>query len=244
MKILECNKIVKKFGGLIALDDVSFSVQNGEILGLIGPNGAGKTTLFNVIAGLYKPTSGEIKFKGEVISKYPPHKICKKGIARTFQVPQPFRGLTVLENVMVGSFFGKMGGAKENETSKVIDFVGLTPQRSTLVENLTIANQKKVEIAKALATNPDLLLLDEVAAGLNPAEQDELSILIREIGRSMNITVIMVEHIMRTVLGLSDRVVVLDMGKILKEGDPMRISEDRQVIEAYLGEEYVGYARG
>lgn len=243
MVILECNKITKSFGGLIALDNVSFSVEEGELLGLIGPNGAGKTTLFNVIAGLYRPTSGEIKFKGKTITKAAPHQICKKGIARTFQIPQPFKGLTVLENVMVGSFFGNLKGMKKKKSLKIVDFIGLISQKDTLVENLTIADQKKVEIAKALATNPDLLLLDEVAAGLNPAEQDELANLVKEIQNKLDVTIIMVEHIMKAVMGLSSRVIVLDRGHILKEGDPQSIGKDKQVIEVYLGEEYVEYTQ-
>jgi branched-chain amino acid transport system ATP-binding protein len=244
MEFLECTNVTKNFGGLTALDDVTFFLQEGEILGLIGPNGAGKTTLFNVVAGLYRPTSGQVLFKGELISRYPPHKICKKGVARTFQIPQPFRGLRVLENILVGSFFGNVGGAEKEKALEVIDFVNLTEKEFLLVENLTIADQKRVEIAKALATGPELLLLDEVAAGLNPAEQDELSHLVRKIRDNRNITIIMVEHIMRTVMGLSDRVIVLDMGRILKEGNPEEISEDKDVIEAYLGEEYFEYAAG
>jgi branched-chain amino acid transport system ATP-binding protein len=242
MYILECESLTKRFGGLVALDNVSFSTKNGEILGLIGPNGAGKTTLFNVIAGLHRPSSGHVRFKGEVISKYPPHKICKKGIARTFQIPQPFKGLTVVETVTVGTAFGNLGAGRFKESDEVIDLVGLSEQTGTLVENLTIANQKKGELAKALATNPSLLLLDEVAAGLNPAEQDHLSELVMKIHHTLNITIIMVEHIMRTVMGLSHRVVVLDMGRVLKDGNPEFISRDREVIEAYLGEDYVEYA--
>jgi branched-chain amino acid transport system ATP-binding protein len=240
MEILTCTNIAKRFGGLEALADVSFSVQQGEILGLIGPNGAGKTTLFNIISGLYKPTFGEVKFKTEVISGRPPHKICKKGIARTFQIPQPFKGLTVFENVSVGSHFGKHKSTPAMKALEVIEFVELEQLKDTLVENLTISDQKRVEIAKSLATGPEVLLLDEVAAGLNPAEQDDLGNLVREIRGRLNITVVMVEHIMKTVMGLSSRVLVLDMGKVLTIGDPESVGKDKRVVEAYLGEEYVG----
>jgi branched-chain amino acid transport system ATP-binding protein len=244
MEILTCTNIAKRFGGLEALNDVSFSVQQGEILGLIGPNGAGKTTLFNIISGLYKPTFGKVKFKTEVISGRPPHKICKKGIARTFQIPQPFKGLTVLENVSVGSHFGKYKSSPAMNVLEVIEFVALERLKDTLVENLTISNQKKVEIARSLATGPEVLLLDEVAAGLNPAEQDGLGNLVQGIRDRLNITVVMVEHIMRTVMGLSNRVLVLDMGKVLTIGDPESVGKDKRVIEAYLGEEYAGNSQG
>jgi branched-chain amino acid transport system ATP-binding protein len=244
MQILSCNHIAKRFGGLQALSDVSFSVEQGEILGFVGPNGAGKTTLFNIISGRYKPSSGQVKFKGEVISGRPPHKICKKGIARTFQIPQPFQGLTVFENVSVGSHFGKYKSTSAMNALEVIEFVELDRLTDTLVENLTISDQKRVEIAKSLATGPEVLLLDEVAAGLNPAEQDDLGTLILQIRDQLNITVIMVEHIMRTVMGLSNRVLVLNMGVVLTIGDPESVGKDERVIEAYLGEEYVGNSQG
>ena len=239
MAVLECNSIVKDFAGLRALDDVTFSVEEREIVGLIGPNGAGKTTLFNVIAGLYRPTTGKVTFKEKEITGFPSHQICKAGIARTFQQPQPFNGLSVLQNVMVGHFFGKPGQAKLT-VSDIIDLIGLTPQKDKLVENLTIVGQKRVEIAKALATNPSLLLLDEVASGLNPGEQDDMSNLIRILHDELSITIIVVEHIMRFVMRVGSRIIVLDSGKILTIGDPKTVSKDERVIKAYLGEEYVG----
>jgi branched-chain amino acid transport system ATP-binding protein len=241
MAVIECNHIVKDFAGLRALDDVTFSVEDREIVGLIGPNGAGKTTLFNVIAGLYRPTTGEVRFRDKEITGFPSHQICKAGIARTFQQPQPFNGLSVLQNVMVGHFFGKPGKAKLT-VSDIMDLIGLTPQKDELVENLTIVGQKRVEIAKALATNPSLLLLDEVASGLNPGEQDDMSSLIRRLHDELSITVIVVEHIMRLVMRVGSRIIVLDSGKILTIGDPKTVSKDERVIKAYLGEEYVGPA--
>ena len=241
MAILKCDKITKKFGGLVALDQASFSVSEGEIIGLIGPNGAGKTTLFNVIAGLYHPTSGRVIFNGEVISNYPPHKICKRRIARTFQIPQPFKGLSVLENVAIGAIFGSASKKGFDGAKQILDLLGLYEYRDSLVENLTIANQKKVEIAKALATEPRLLLLDEVAAGLNPAEQDLLSEIVLKVHEELRITIILVEHIMRTVMELSHRIIVLEMGKVLKQGDPEEIRTDPEVIEAYIGEDYYEY---
>lgn len=242
MQILECTDIVKDFSGLRALSGVSLSVEEKEIVGLIGPNGAGKTTLFNVIAGLYKPTSGEVKFRNRVISGLPPYRICKLGIARTFQQPQPFHGLTVLQNVMVGHYFGKHGEAKLTVLEN-LDYLGLMAQKDELVENLTIVGQKKVEIAKALATNPSLLLLDEVASGLNPGEQDDMVHLIQKLHDELDIKMIIVEHIMRFVMTIATRIIVLDNGAIIKVGDAKSVSKDEKVIKAYLGEEYIGPSR-
>jgi branched-chain amino acid transport system ATP-binding protein len=206
---------------------------------LIGPNGAGKTTLFNVVAGLYKPTSGEVKFRSRTITGLPSPRICKLGIARTFQHPQPFNGLTVSDNVVIGHYFGKPGKVKLT-VSEILDCLGLTEQKDEFVENLTIVGQKKVEIAKALATNPGLLMLDEVASGLNPGEQDDMIELIRKLHREQGITLIVVEHIMRFVMTIANRIIVLDNGKVIKVGDAKSVSKDEQVIKAYLGEEYVG----
>lgn len=235
--IIECNHVSKAFGGLKAVDDVSFSVEEGEILGLIGPNGAGKTTLFNVMAGFYKPTSGEVKFNNEVISGLASPRICKKGIARTFQQPQPFEGLTVLQNVMVGHFFGRPRN-RNLSIEEIIDFVGLTTQKDRLVDDLPILCQKQLEIAKTLATNPTLLLVDEIASGLTAAEQDEIVSLIQNIHDELNITVLAIEHIMRTIMRVADRIIVLVNGQILKVGEPKSVSKDAEVIKAYLGEEY------
>lgn len=235
--MLECKHVSRYFGGLKAVDDVSFSVEGGEIVGLIGPNGAGKTTLFNVIAGLYKPTSGEVIFKKEKISGFSSSRICKKGMARTFQIPQPFKGLTVLQNTMVGHFFGEPGNRKLS-VLEIIELSGLAAGKDEFVENLTIAGQKRVELAKALATNPTLLLLDEVASGLNPSEQNDMLNLIRKLHDELSITIVMVEHVMPTVMRLAKRIIVLNEGRVLKIGDAKSTSKDKDVIKAYLGEEY------
>jgi len=238
MSILECIRIVKDFSGLKALNGVSFSIGDKEILGLIGPNGAGKTTLFNVIAGQYKPTSGEVKFKGNRITGIPSPTVCHLGIARTFQEPQPFNGLTVLQNIMLGHLFGKPQKRKMS-VQEIINLIGLTSRRDDAIENLTIVDQKKVEIAKALATNPALLMLDEVASGLNPSEQDGMTTLIRKLHNDLDITIIIVEHIMRFVMRIASRIIVLNNGDILSVGNPASIAKDKRVITAYLGEEYL-----
>jgi branched-chain amino acid transport system ATP-binding protein len=242
MSILECTDIVKDFAGLRALDGISLSIEEKEIVGLIGPNGAGKTTLFNVVAGLHKPTTGEVKFGNRIITGLPSPRICKLGIARTFQQPQPFVGLTVLQNVVIGHYFGKPGKAKLT-VLEILDYLGLMGQKDEFVENLTIVGQKKVEIAKALATNPSLLMLDEVASGLNPGEQDDTIELIQKLHKEIDITLIVVEHIMRFVMTIANRIIVLDNGKIIKVGDAKSVSKDEQVIKAYLGEEYIGPSR-
>jgi len=242
MDTLVCTDVIRDFGGLRALNGVSFSIEDKEIVGLIGPNGAGKTTLFNVIAGLYKPTSGKVTFRDQIISGLPPYRICRLGIARTFQQPQPFMGLTVFQNAMVGRSFGKSGKAKFT-VLEILDILGLTGVKDELVENLTIVGQKKVEIAKALATEPSLLLLDEVASGLNPREQDDMVHLIQVLHDQLGMTMIVVEHIMRFVMTIANRIIVLDNGEIIKVGDSKTVSKDEKVIKAYLGEEYVGPAR-
>jgi branched-chain amino acid transport system ATP-binding protein len=238
MSILECSDIIKDFAGLRALDGINLTIAEKEIVGLIGPNGAGKTTLFNVVAGLYKPSSGEVRFKKRIITRLSSPRICKFGIARTFQQPQPFAGLTVLQNVAIGHYFGKPGKAKLT-VLEILDVLGLMEQRDEFVENLTIVGQKKVEIAKALATNPSLLMLDEVASGLNPGEQDDMIKLVQKLHKELEITLIVVEHIMRFVMTIANRIIVLNNGKIIKVGDAKSVSKDEQVIKAYLGEEYV-----
>jgi len=212
-------------------------VEKGEIIGLIGPNGAGKTTLFNVIAGFYRPTSGSVIFQGQKISGLSSPKICKRGVARTFQVPQPFYGMTVSQNIAVGHDFGKPGGRRLG-VSAIIDLIGLKAQKEELVDNLTISGQKRVELGKALATNPRLLLLDEVSSGLNPGEQGEMLTLIQTLLSELGITIVMVEHVMQTVMKLAGRIVVLNEGRVLETGPPEFISKSEEVIKAYLGEEY------
>jgi branched-chain amino acid transport system ATP-binding protein len=219
---------------------VEFSVDRGTIVGLIGPNGAGKTTLFNVISGLLKPDTGEIKFEGREITALPPHGICHMGIARTYQLTRPFMQMTPLQNVMVGCLYGGnrtlgMRQARE-ESERILEFTGLGGKRVRTAAMLGLVDRKKLEIARALATKPKLLLLDEMMAGLNPAEVEEAMHLLKEI-KDSGVTLVVVEHVMQAVLGLSDRVVVLSSGKKIAEGTPGDIVHNRDVIEAYLGEE-------
>jgi branched-chain amino acid transport system ATP-binding protein len=224
------------FGGLAAICDLSFEVQTGEVLGLMGPNGAGKSTLLNVISGLYKPDAGTIKFKGKEITGFLPHKICHLGIARTFQIPQPFTHLTALQNIAVAAEYGRgLGKATaEREALKVLERVGLSEKRDTFTKDLSAITLKRLELARALASNPTLLLLDEVAAGLTEAEMPRVLDLLKEI-HGMGITIILIEHVMRIMVEAVDRIIVMDKGMKLTEGRPGEVMKDRQVIEAYLG---------
>lgn len=240
--ILECKQVSKYFGGLAAVNKVDLALEEGEILGLIGPNGAGKTTLFRVIAGVYPPTSGRIFFKGQDITGRKAHDICQMGLTSTHQLVRPFPELTVLENVMVGAYFGRgwaTGMVKDarQEAMAVLEFVGLAPKAGVLAKNLTLPDRKRLEIARALATRPEVLLLDEVVAGLNPTETLQTMDLIREI-RRQGTTIIMVEHVMRAVMGVSDRIMVLNYGEKIAEGSPQEIAGNQQVIAAYLGKAY------
>lgn len=242
MSILELRGITKRFGGLIAINDVSLDVAEGEILGLIGPNGAGKTTLINVITGAESPASGDVTFHGQRIERLPAHRRGRMGLARTFQVVKPFRNLSVRENVAVGAMFGA-GGNKRSATEafkradEVLEFVGFREWGDLRAGEITLADQKRLELAKALAMDPKLLMLDEVMAGLNPSETMDAMELIRAINRS-GVTLIVIEHIMKAVMGISSRVVVLNLGRVLAEGTPEEIVRDEQVIAAYLGERY------
>ena len=236
--LLEGKGITKYFGGLAAVSDVSFHILPGEILGLIGPNGAGKTTLFNLIAGVYKPDQGTLAFHGKDISGLHPNIVCKMGIARTFQITKPFLELTVLENALVGAFFGHqqkrhMEEAKERALS-ALTRVGLAAKGEKRAKSLNLVERKRLEVARALSTAPELLLLDEVVAGLNPKEALEMADFIGSL-RQGGITILMIEHVMRAIMGLSDRLIVLHYGKKLAEGTPAEISRNPQVIEAYLG---------
>ena len=240
MHLLEGEGVTKHFGGLAAVSDVDFYVDKGEILGLIGPNGAGKTTLFNVISAALKPTRGKIFFKGQDITPLPPHKICRLGIARTFQTVKIFPHVPVVRNVMVGALFGTGRHLSTREALKkaeeVLEFVDLTEFKDVPAGDLTLANQKRLEVARALATDPELLLLDELMAGLTPTEVAEASSDVRQL-RERGITIIMIEHVMQAIMSVSDRIIVLDYGKKIAEGTPAEVAANEKVIEVYLGEE-------
>jgi branched-chain amino acid transport system ATP-binding protein len=238
MPFLQVEKLEKSFGGLMALCKVNFEIHQGEIFGVIGPNGSGKTTLFNVITGFLKANKGKVTFMGKDITGLPPHQICRQGIARIFQLVKPFHQLTTLQNVMVGRAYGKdpathIRKAKE-EVVEILNFIGLGNKLEVIASQLTMAERKRLELARALAAHPQLLLLDELMAGLNSTETEVAMELVKKI-RDSGITVIMVEHIMKAVLGISDRVMVLNVGMKIAEGFPKEVVKNQQVIEAYLG---------
>ncbi len=238
MTLLKINGLSKSFGGLLAIDKVSLTLQEGEILGLIGPNGAGKTTLFNMISGTFPPSQGKIEFNGQDITGMPPHKVCNLGIVRTFQIVKPFANLSVVDNVMVGAFLRKSSlEIVEKKAREMVDFTGLAQYVDEPAQNLTTSARKRLELARALATEPKLLLLDEVMAGLTPTESLEVVKLIRKI-RETGVTILVIEHVMKAIMSLSDRVAVLHHGELIAEGSPSVISNDKNVIQAYLGEEY------
>ena len=235
--ILSVTKVNKHFGGLAAVIDVSFDVQAGAVLGLMGPNGAGKSTLLNIISGEYKPDSGTVHFQGHDITGLPPHKICHLGIARTFQIPQPFVNLTVLQNLQVAAEYGRNLGkvAAEREALKILDIVDLSEKKDMFTRDLTAITLKRLELARALASEPALLLLDEVAAGLTEEEIPRMLEILQQV-RAMGITCILIEHIMRIMTKAVDRIMVLDEGMKIAEGTSHEVMEDKKVIEAYLGE--------
>ena len=238
MSLLELKEVSKNFGGLKAVNQVSFSLEEGEILGVIGPNGAGKTTLFNTLTGFYKPDEGEVWFKGEKLIDLKPHQICKKGMVRTFQIVKPFLELTTLENVVIAALNRTQNVQEATQRAlKTIEFIGLKDKVDTLATGLTLPHRKRLELARTLATEPKLLLLDEVMAGLTPTEVDELIRLLKEINKK-GVTILLIEHVMRGVMALSKRVVVLNYGEKIAEGVPEEVVKNRQVIEAYLGEEF------
>lgn len=239
MKILDVQGLKKKFGGLTATANVNFNIEQGEIVGLIGPNGAGKTTLFNLISGAITPDSGVITFKGKNIAGLKPYRICREGIARTFQSVKIFAKMSVSNHILIGYLFGdhknKASGSSSEEVAKILDFVELSEMSENRAGDLTLANQKRLEVARALATQPELLLLDEVMAGLNPTEVAETMELVRKI-REKGITVIMIEHVMKAIMEICDRVIVLHHGEKLAEGKPEEITRNQSVIEVYLGD--------
>ncbi len=238
MAFFRVEKLVKQFGGLTAVNEVTFEVEKGEIFGLIGPNGSGKTTTFNMISGTYPPTSGKVFFKGREIQGRKANRICHLGIGRTFQVVRPLGRMTVLDNVIAAAFSREntMRGARAH-AEKTIAFCGLEPVSGVLAKSLPIAGRKRLEIARAMATRPELLLLDETAAGLNPTESLEAVELIRKI-RENGTTIVIIEHIMRVIMSISDRIHAINFGQTIAEGTPSEVAANPQVIEAYLGTDY------
>jgi len=244
MRVLEGERVTRYFGGLAAVSNVDFHVDRGEIVGLIGPNGAGKTTLFNLISASVALKSGVIRFKGEKISGLKPYRICRMGVSRTFQSVKIFPNMSVFENVLLGSLFGTSAGLSrtgaEGEVFELLKFIGLSEMKATPAGDLTLASQKRLEVARALATEPDLLLLDELMAGLNPTEVAQAMALIKKI-RDRGITIFMVEHVMKAIMSICDRIMVLHHGEKIAEGTPQEIATSKTVIDVYLGEQvYAG----
>jgi branched-chain amino acid transport system ATP-binding protein len=239
MPLLEVYDVTKRFGGLLALHGVCCTIEPGQITGLIGPNGAGKTTLFNLIAGELTPDQGSILFQGQPIHRLPSNTICKHGIARTFQMVRPFLNLTTLRNVVMAASFGRLSTPARPQAEQSawhwLDFIGLTDKAHAPAHSLTLGERKRLEIARALATEPQLLLLDEAIAGLNPTEVGQIMTLIRDVQR-MGVTIFLIEHVMKAVLGLSDKIIVLNYGEKIAEGPPQAVANDPQVIAAYLGQ--------
>lgn len=235
-RIIEVKNVTKRFGGLVAVNDVSLHLDKGEILGLIGANGAGKTTLFNMISGVLPVSSGKVIFNGGEIQKMKSHKICKLGIGRTYQIVQPFTTLSLLENVMAGALMRhpKMADA-EAVARKIIDMLNLSHLSDVMGRSLTLIQMKRMEIARALATEPQVLLLDEVMAGLNPSEREDLLVTIRDV-KATGVSIIIIEHVMKVIMNLSDRICVLNQGHLIAEGAPEDVINDPEVIKSYIGE--------
>jgi len=244
---LELRGVTKRFGGVAAVDGVTFNVSKGEIVGIIGPNGAGKTTLLNCISGLHRPDQGDIRWQGVSVAGMPPHRIARLGIGRTFQIVRPFGSMTVRENAAVGALFGS-GNARRRPkeafdiADQVLELVGLSAKAGHAVSALTIPDRKRLEVARAVATRPQLLLLDEVMAGLNNVEVDEALEMVRKV-HATGVTVLLIEHVMRVIVGICRRAIVLDFGQVLAQGEPEVVLRDERVIQAYLGERYARRAR-
>ena len=238
MALLDIKNVSKHFGGLKAVDQVDLTIEKGQIYGLIGPNGAGKSTLFNCVAGSFAPTSGKILYNGEDITGWKPWNICRKKIARTFQIVKPFQTKTVLYNTVVGSFIRTSNTSEaEDMAMEVLKKFHLADKCNVLAKNLTIADRKRLEVARAMATDPDMLLMDECMAGLRHTEVDETLNVIREI-RDRGVTIFMIEHIMRAIMSISDRITVIQFGRKIMDGTPQEVANDERVIKAYLGESY------
>jgi branched-chain amino acid transport system ATP-binding protein len=241
MPILQLENVTKKFGGVAALNNVTFQVEKGEVLGVIGPNGSGKTTLINVISGVYKPELGKLIYKGANITRVKPHLRCRMGIARTYQVVRIFSGLTVLENVVVGVLNGtkhgkiSMGEALK-EAERILSYLGLDKMKDLQAELLNIQYRKRLELARAIGMEPDLLMLDECLAGLTPSEVFEMLDVIKRVKEDRDMTIIMVEHLMHAVMNISDRIIVFNEGKIISEGKPEEIARDVKVAKVYFGD--------
>jgi branched-chain amino acid transport system ATP-binding protein len=235
---LELHEVSKSFRGLKAVSGASFAVAPGGIHALIGPNGAGKTTIFNVVAGVYAPDEGEVRFEGRAIQGLRPDQVCAAGIGRTFQIVKPFAGLSVLDNVTVGALHGfKTVSAAKNYAAEIIGKLGLGSKRDMLASSLTLPDRKRLEVARALATRPKLLLLDEVMAGLRPTECDQIVAVFRELNRAEGLTILLIEHVMRAVMALAQHIVVLHHGEVIARGAPEAVVRDPAVLESYLGEE-------
>jgi len=240
MEILKIENLTKNFGGLTAVNNLTIRIYQNEILGLIGPNGSGKTTVFNLVTGFYRPNTGTIFFKGGEITHLKPYQICQRGLTRTFQLVKPFINLNVFKNVRGGTYHREhANNARTKLTLEILQFVNLESKRDFLARDLTLPELKRLELARALATQPDLLLLDEVMAGLTPTETEAFMGMIRSL-RQKGLTIFLIEHVMRAVVGLCDRVVVINYGEKIAEGVPSEVVRDRNVIEAYIGEESTG----